>query len=115
MSCVTREMIKLVNMSENPVENTISPDIDCDRCEACCCRLEVILLGDTGVPYRYVDENEYGYEVMVRLDDGKCVALDRNTMRCTIYAQRPQVCRDFEMGSFACEEEREIWRINLES
>jgi Fe-S-cluster containining protein len=108
-------MTKSLKMKDNPPINSVDSSIDCDQCEACCCRLEVILLGDTGVPYRYLDENEYGHEVMARLDDGKCVALDRNTMRCTIYEQRPQVCRDFEMGSFACEEEREIWRLNLES
>lgn len=43
---------------------------------------------------------------MARLDDGWCSALDRNTMKCTIYNNRPWVCREFEMGSHECIVER---------
>jgi Fe-S-cluster containining protein len=43
---------------------------------------------------------------MARLADGWCVALDRNTMKCRIYAKRPLVCREFEMGSHECRVER---------
>ncbi len=39
---------------------------------------------------------------MIRLDDGWCSALDRNTMRCTIYAKRPDICRELEMGGYEC-------------
>lgn len=34
--------------------------------------------------------------------DGACVALDPETLLCTIYEQRPQVCRDFQRGSELC-------------
>jgi len=78
----------------------------CDNCEACCCRLEVILISDTGVPEHFIDTDQWGGQVMARLDDGWCAALDRNTMRCRIYEKRPQVCRDFEMGSDECIVER---------
>lgn len=40
---------------------------------------------------------------MARLDDGWCSALNRNTMACTIYKQRPDICRELEMGGDECE------------
>jgi Fe-S-cluster containining protein len=43
---------------------------------------------------------------MLRLDDGWCAALDRNTMMCTIYEKRPLICREFEMGAPECIDER---------
>lgn len=43
---------------------------------------------------------------MRRLEDGWCAALDRDSMRCTIYAQRPMICREFALGSEDCLEER---------
>ena len=61
-----------------------------------------MLISDTGVPDRFIDTDRWGGQVMRRLDDGWCAALDRNTMRCTIYENRPQICRDFEMGGRDC-------------
>ena len=83
-----------------------SPAITCANCEACCCRLEVLLMGDDDVPPRFTAEDEWGGMVMRRLDDGWCAALDRNTMLCTIYERRPDICREFAMGDSACIEER---------
>lgn len=80
--------------------------ITCDTCQACCCRLEVMLITDTGVPERFIKEDSWGSQVMSRLDDGWCAALDRDTMRCTIYENRPLICREFEMGEFECQTER---------
>ncbi|RLA07546.1 MAG: YkgJ family cysteine cluster protein [Gammaproteobacteria bacterium] len=80
--------------------------ISCSRCDACCCRLEVMLISDTGVPTYLVETTQWGGQVMARLDDDWCAALDRNTMLCSIYEKRPQICRDFEMGSFECVTER---------
>lgn len=83
-----------------------APAVLCSNCAACCCQLPVILLTETGVPDRYIATDEWGSEVMAQLDDGWCIALDRDTMRCTIYENRPWVCREFEMGSYECVEER---------
>ncbi len=58
------------------------------------------------VPIWATDVDEHGLEHMAQRDDGWCTALDRDTMRCTIYAQRPQVCRDFAMGGAGCLIER---------
>ena len=82
------------------------PGVSCTNCEACCCRLEVILMGDDDVPPRFVAEDAWGGSVMRRLDDGWCAALDRDTMRCTIYQRRPGVCRDYLMGGVECIAER---------
>ena len=82
------------------------PSITCEKCDACCCRLRVMLVTETGVPDRYIETDECGSRSMAQLDDGWCAALDRNTMMCTIYEKRPLVCRLFEMGDYECLAER---------
>ncbi|WP_346797189.1 YkgJ family cysteine cluster protein [Halomonas sp. Bachu 37] len=82
-------------------------EITCSTCHACCCRLEVLLISDTGVPERHITHNDWGASVMTRLEDGWCSALNRNTMMCSIYENRPWICREFEMGSDECIAERE--------
>ncbi len=97
-----------------PLNDTLIPlvpvideePITCSTCAACCCQLEVMLITDTGVPERYIDTDDWGGEVMLRLDDGWCAALDRNTMMCTIYEKRPLICREFEAGAEDCLNER---------
>jgi len=88
------------------VTNLPEPAITCANCQACCCRLEVMLISDTGVPKEYITTDQWGGEVMARLDDGWCSALDRATLMCKIYENRPWVCREFEMASPECIEER---------
>lgn len=85
-----------------PAETVVS----CDSCEACCCRLEVLLLGDTGVPEHFIEIDRWGGQTMARLDDGWCAALNRNTLMCMIYENRPLVCREYEMGAPECIAER---------
>lgn len=48
---------------------------------------------------------------MLRLEDGWCSALDRETLMCSIYENRPDICRDFEMGSYECRNERSIQMV----
>lgn len=76
--------------------------ISCDNCPAACCRMEVLLITETGVPTRFIATDEWGGQTMARLDDGWCAALDRSTMRCTIYEKRPLICREFAMGGEDC-------------
>ena len=87
---------------------TTLPDseVSCLGCEACCCRLEVLLITDTGVPDRYIEVDKWGGRRMARLDDGWCSALDRNTMLCSIYEKRPGICRELETGEYECLTER---------
>lgn len=89
-----------------PAQNLHAGDVHYNNCQACCCRLEVLLLTDTGVPERYTESDEWGASRMRRLDDGWCAALDRNSMLCTIYDKRPLICREFAMGSDECRDER---------
>jgi Fe-S-cluster containining protein len=65
-----------------------------------------MLITDTGVPDRFIEVDRWGGRSMARLDDGWCSALDRNNMRCTIYARRARPCRDFDMGGYECISER---------
>ncbi len=83
-----------------------NPAISCDTCQACCCRLEVILMGEDDIPAELTVQDPWGGWVMGRLDDGWCAALDRVTLRCTIYARRPAICREYRMGASDCVEER---------
>ena len=90
-------------MNQIPLTNLpIDPSISCSNCAACCCQLEVMLITDTGVPERFINSDEWGGEVMRRLDDGWCAALDRQTLLCTIYGRRPGICRDFAAGGHDC-------------
>ncbi|MGR5065504.1 YkgJ family cysteine cluster protein [Photobacterium sp. DNB22_13_2] len=90
-----------------PIKNMTSSNVSCSNCKACCCRLEVMIISDTGVPEEFIQRDQYFGETMRRLDDGWCAALDRDTFMCTIYENRPWICREFEMGSYECIDERE--------
>jgi Fe-S-cluster containining protein len=80
--------------------------ITCATCRACCCKLEVILMGDDDPPAEFVATDQWGGQVMKRLDDGWCAAVDRVTMLCRIYERRPGVCREFAVGESECLTER---------
>jgi len=99
--------IEITHSSQSSSED-LNADITCATCKACCCRLEVMIISDTGVPEQHISHDEWGGETMLRLDDGYCSALDRETSMCTIYENRPWTCREFEMGSYECEIERAI-------
>jgi len=88
------------------VKNLPDSKITCSNCQASCCRLEVRIISDTGVPNHHICVDENGSESMLRLEDGKCSALNRDTLLCSIYENRPWVCREFEMGSYECINER---------
>jgi uncharacterized protein len=53
------------------------------------------------VPEALVAEHD-GVRCMDQRSNGACVALDPATMLCTIYAIRPQTCRDFSRGENLC-------------
>lgn len=40
--------------------------------------------------------------------EGPCCWLDTKSRRCRYYEHRPQICREFEVGSFECRE----WRLS---
>lgn len=81
--------------------------VSCSNCAASCCRLEVLILTDTGVPEEFIEIDEWGSMTMERLDDGWCAALNRRDMTCSIYQNRPLICREFATASDECLAERE--------
>lgn len=89
-----------------PVKQEHPPVVLCSNCKACCCRLEVMIISDTGVPEEHIKRDVWGGETMLRLSDGWCSALDRETFMCTIYENRPWICKEFEMASYECKDER---------
>ena len=84
----------------------LETEVTCSNCEACCCRLEVMIISDTGVPDEHIAYDKWGAQTMLRLDDGWCSALDRETLMCSIYENRPLICREFKMASYECKVER---------
>ena len=84
------------------------PEINCSTCRALCCRLEVRLIEDDDfkISSHFTEKTADLYAVMKRSEDGWCKALDRKTMRCTIYEKRPFICRDYKVGDYDCLIER---------
>ena len=80
--------------------NAIDAVPACAGCGACC-HLVVELREGDHVPAELVVEHA-GVRCLDQRSDGACVALDPLTRLCTIYAQRPQTCRDFARGAVLC-------------
>lgn len=67
-----------------------------------------MIISDAGIPVEHIARDKWGGESMLRLDDGFCSALDRDSYLCSIYENRPWICREFEMGSYECNVERKV-------
>ena len=63
-------------------------------------------MGEDDPPAEFIATDKWGGQVMKRLDDGWCAAVDRMTMLCRIYERRPGVCREFAVGESECLTER---------
>lgn len=81
--------------------------IDCESrlhlCQAACCRLSFSLSRED------VDEGtlrwDFGAPYMIaRGERGYCAHIDRGTCRCTVYGQRPVICRRYD-----CRHDERIW------
>ncbi len=83
-----------------------APATACSRCDAVCCRLTVVLMPEDRIPGHLTEYNDDGLHVMARNEEGWCVAVDNLHLRCTIYEQRPAICRQFAMGGPYCREVR---------
>lgn len=80
------------------------PNLEIPACAGCarCCHWTVELTaGVDRVPEHLVVERE-GVRCMDQRGDGACVALDPVSRLCTIYENRPQVCREFTRGESLC-------------
>lgn len=90
--------------------------LDCTGCGACCTHM-------VSPPFLCLDDDEefaalktrrpdLAAELVAdierrirdgdRTDDAPCTWLDPGTMRCRHYEDRPEICREFEMGSEDC-------------
>lgn len=78
-----------------------TPD-NCKGCGACCwLHAEVEPGDDTPKELTEIDPAD-GKRYMKRDSELWCAALDRKTMTCTIYDQRPTCCREFDRGTKPC-------------
>ena len=75
----------------------LPPCVGCGKC----CHLLVELRPHDDAPEELVVEHA-GVRCLEQRGDGACVALDPATRLCTIYARRPQTCRDFNRGEALC-------------
>lgn len=82
----------------------------CARCEAVCCRLTVVLQPEDRVPAHLTTRTPAGLRVMARNAQGWCAAIDATRMCCSIYENRPDVCRRFVMSGPYCRDVREDYR-----
>ncbi|MCD9088138.1 YkgJ family cysteine cluster protein [Stenotrophomonas sp. SY1] len=91
----------------NRVEREKKARITCAACDSLCCQLTVVLEERDTIPAHLTTRLPSGLHVMAKDEDGWCVALDGQQMRCRIYASRPIVCRSFVMGGPYCRAERD--------
>ncbi|HMJ08266.1 MAG TPA: YkgJ family cysteine cluster protein, partial [Pyrinomonadaceae bacterium] len=120
--------LPLLKLSKYVSERTVTardvPVPDCVSCGACCAYLLF-------VPVSRADSERLNEFVEITLDDSEHqIAIDRVLPRnaesghcvnlsgtlgeqagCTIYAERPKVCHDFDAGSDRCHEYRRIYGL----
>lgn len=99
-----------MSTERRPGDGFVDRTISCNSCDAVCCRLTVVVMPEDLVPRHLVDRNPQGLDVMARGEDGWCIAVDHTRMCCSIYDQRPGICRKFAMGSAYCREVRADYR-----
>ncbi|UKR52898.1 YkgJ family cysteine cluster protein [Xanthomonas fragariae] len=78
----------------------------CERCDAVCCRLTVMVDPSDRIPNHLTSVTPQGWHVMARDEEGWCVAIDAARMCCSIYDTRPAICRRFVMSGAYCRDVR---------
>lgn len=92
-----------------------TPSADCRRCGVCCFSQKPDYVRVTGDDWARLGANAEwlayfsGTRAFMRMSEGHCTALETRRMPdggvaffCTIYEQRPQICRDLARGSWEC-------------
>lgn len=103
---------KVTHVAGEPV--TREDAADCARCDAVCCRLTVVVQPEDRIPSHLTTIDERGIEQMARDEDGWCVAIDSARMCCSIYEERPSVCRRFVMNGPYCREIRKVYAASTD-
>ena len=84
---------------------------DCKTCGACCCFkwswpiFKRDRTDATGIPQ---EMQRFDYPLM-KTENNRCVALEGEvgtSVKCSVYNDRPDACRKFEVGSELCNEAR---------
>lgn len=91
---------------------------DCLNCGVCCFSKSPTYIRVHGTDWARLGEQAehfaqfVGQRAYMRMEDGHCIALRITTQPgrppeffCSVYEQRPQVCRDLGRGSRECEGE----------
>lgn len=84
---------------------------DCSKCGACCSGGQFIpILPGDDVPAIMTEAS--GTKMQESM--GRCIAMDGRIgvdVSCRIYDRRPVVCKTLAIGSWACEEMRELANV----
>jgi uncharacterized protein len=91
--------------------------VDCQHCAACCFSELTRYVQVTGNDYARLGADAVAYvhfienRAFMLLTDGHCAALkfelESGQFVCQVYEHRPEVCRELERGSAACNGERQ--------
>lgn len=102
--------------------------VDCLKClNSACCRLDVEVDRDEYEKFKALGLDDYfktrteaflekntkykeheelfnqmyndNFATLNKGNDGQCILLDRRTMRCMVYEDRPKVCKDYSFNS----------------
>ena len=74
----------------------------CIECKAGCCKgLSVEVYENYNIPIEYLIVRNKAFYMRKQKDHKTCIALDGNNL-CSIYEDRPVVCRDFEINCDKC-------------
>ncbi len=80
-------------------------DVPCGDCMGCCISGYPIVIRDedrnavASIPLQHIARAANGRTLMLALPDGTCPMLSNR--KCSIYAARPQTCRDYDCRIFA--------------
>lgn len=93
------------------------PILNCDNCGACCMEMRSPpFIGDMDPEFMALPGEMRVAIVTHALGDAPpespCLWLDLETRRCKHYDLRPEICRDFEVGSDGCRRWREAYGID---
>ncbi|MGD2080614.1 MAG: YkgJ family cysteine cluster protein [Nitrospirota bacterium] len=104
---VKRMLLKLMRMGIGAVYGEEDAEggealVDCEprleRCRAACCAMNFALT--KGEAEAGNIEHDAGRPFFIkRREDGYCSHLDRETLRCTVWALRPTYCRKYDCRS----------------
>lgn len=104
---VKRMLLKLMKMGIGAVygdedDGEGETCVDCssmlERCRAACCTFHFALTKDEAEAGNIAYNPEKPFFIN-REEDGYCTHLDRETLRCLIWAERPARCRKYDCGA----------------